>query len=375
MSPRAASLAAVFISLAVDVWAGSQYKGTPARNHYVPVIRALRPAPAPVPAAPAPAPAPDSDSSRRWSPAPEYPASSPSASPANRYPAPAIKSEPVSGFAPTFESGGGFMRMTLRPNRFMTQRPAPVSLPDAAPLPARAPAAQTPPRRPSADMIELEAARMSPDAGQAWRWSARAMRYEQAWADSIHDLHIRGRSRTAGHPLERAALVHAQTGGTCTIVSYQEMLLEHGALPPGDPQRQEDELFEESVRKGYFNGARDGANGGYQVRNLGDLLENHGLKVIRHGGDTDEALINAVSQGRMVAAEVDPAYVWYNRSDAGRRHTIVITGLERSRETGKILAFYINDSAPAYYAGARLVPASLLLAAWRASGSYFVEAQ
>lgn len=185
---------------------------------------------------------------------------------------------------------------------------------------------------------------------------------EEAEAARIQTLRDQGKTFLIGDPAGRAALVHAQKGQDCVIVSQQQILIMAGLMSNADPEAGEETLQQEAYAKGYH----DQAWGTLPEQN-GALLLDKGFLVTRTDDAGPDRLDAAVRTGRPVLVTVDGRLLW---SEAGRAvlgHMIVVTGAISDRGTGKILGYYVNDSA-APPAGARFIPAAAFLEMWRTAG-------
>lgn len=205
--------------------------------------------------------------------------------------------------------------------------------------------------------------------------SAKSFKDEAQQTAAFASMNAEGKSETMGDPKGRASLVHRQSGGTCSIVAQQQLLLAYGKIPKNaDPKKQEEQLFLEASQKGYFKGTRD--SGGTPWEFIGNLLQDHGLIVAKHARATDGELVAAVAAGKIILADVDTSRFWYNRAFKDSTHSVIVTGLERAKESNTVLGFYVNDSdGGVYHSGGRLVPTAVFLAAWHARESRFVEVQ
>ncbi|MFH1726747.1 MAG: hypothetical protein ABII00_19230 [Elusimicrobiota bacterium] len=185
-----------------------------------------------------------------------------------------------------------------------------------------------------------------------------------------------GGSSTVGDPYKRADLVHRQAGGTCSIVAQQQILKECGALPDGNPRKQETELYEQATRLDYFDGSSYNAmrrwEGGTPWQYVGNLLSENGMIVRKTARAKDAQFVDAVSTGKMLLVDVEVGTFYDDPAHRGAFHSIVITGAELSKGNDELLGVYVNDSNTTE--AARFVPKDQFLKAWRAAGSRIIEA-
>ncbi len=182
---------------------------------------------------------------------------------------------------------------------------------------------------------------------------------------AVNALRKAGKTQTIGDVSGRAAFAFHQTGNTCTIASQVEILADLGEVK-ADPQAlkaKEDELYARSVSLGYFNGnaadPQSRENGGTSWMHAGELLDR---PIQRQFMVKPADLQKTVSTGRMVMVETDAGVLWHQRQYAGSKHTVVITGAEVERGTGRLLGYYINDTGVGE--GGRFVDAAQFLKAW-----------
>lgn len=201
------------------------------------------------------------------------------------------------------------------------------------------------------------------------------METELGWAKQVREAQIVGAVVSLGRPEEYARLVHKQAGMTCAVVAVQEVLLAYDVLPFNQDLagQQEDTLFNEANQKGYYLGARNEIGSGLLQGKVDLLLQDHGLTAMpRH---SESELVEALTSGKIVIADMDMGALYYDRNLAGKIHTIVVTGLKRLERDGPVLGFDINDSSyeAGQYAADRIVPAEAFRRAWVNGGGTFIE--
>lgn len=224
-------------------------------------------------------------------------------------------------------------------------------VPIFSPFPSGPPAVPAPPIDPSGgDNVFQLPSRLAGSKG------------ELAQIDAMRRL---GQTRTVGDPGGRAKLVHAQTGGTCSIVSQQQILEAYGVIARGDAAKTEDQLKTEAANKGFFDN-------GVPPRYEADLLVEHGMVVTKRYKAADDDLAQAVKKGGIVLVGVDAARIWDIKSRTVLGHALIVTGAELDK-SGKVLGYYFNDSGADPPKGGRFLPAGQFLAAWRANGAAFYE--
>ena len=237
-------------------------------------------------------------------------------------------------------------------------------------------------------------------------------------------LHSIGLTKTVGDPESRKELVHRQTGGTCAVVSQEQVLKSMGI------EKSEDDLYRESVEKGYFGTSKpipcqtpggsttcrlafdrgkgdysiiapDGSaatpltdpdafmrrNGGTWVNQVGKLIEDNAdvevinkqfsqeadkknlletiLKTPFYLHDQRESLVKAEKDGKIALVTVDAGRLWGKKEYLGGLHTVAVTGVEVNRFTGEVSGYYINDSGAWPEERGRLVSRERFEHAWR----------
>lgn len=183
----------------------------------------------------------------------------------------------------------------------------------------------------------------------------------------IQGLREKGKTRIVGDPAGRGALVHAQTGQDCVIVSQQQILVMAGLVGNADPAGTEEALQREANAKGYHD-----QEWGTLPEHYGSLLMDRGFLVARADAAGLERLDAAVKTGRPVIVSVDARRLWDQPSQDVISHAIIITGALSDPSTGKLLGYYVNDSAEPP-AGARFITAKTFGEMWQAAGGKMME--
>jgi len=190
---------------------------------------------------------------------------------------------------------------------------------------------------------------------------------------AVDALRAAGKTRTIGGPERRAKFVYRQEGETCGIAAQVQVMADAGLVPP-DPEKlkaKEDELYQQAVALGYFQGSpadpRRRFHGGTAGEYIGDLLD---MPMRKRFGASEEDLFKAVSTGRMVVVSVKTSKLWNSRKFNGG-HVVAVTGVEVGREDGKPLGYYINDTGR--NEGGRFVPARQFMSAWKVWGAVLIE--
>jgi hypothetical protein len=199
---------------------------------------------------------------------------------------------------------------------------------------------------------------------------------EMAKADMMRRL---GQTETVGDPGGMAKVVHRQTGGTCAVVSQQEILQAYGLLPSKDPSKIEAELKQEAIEKGYFqvdtSDPKKPEDLGTPTQYIGNLAMERGVIMTKHAKAPLKEFDAAVERGKPIIVGVDPGILWNDKRYLKSGHAIVVTGAEVAKARGKILGYYVNDSGDEPPGKGRFVPASQFHKAWEADGSWFGEVQ
>lgn len=169
-----------------------------------------------------------------------------------------------------------------------------------------------------------------------------------------------GLTKTFGSPGLYAPQAYAQDGGdTCAIAVQVEILRAHGLLPPGDPVPQERALAADADRRGFR-----GPSGGTPPEYNGDLLTERGLLVSKRLNASWSDLEAALRRGHVAQVGVDARVLW-NVSDPKRLgHSILVTGLEVSKNDDQALGIYINDTGSLVPSAGRFVAKKTFLDAW-----------
>ncbi|MFH2202735.1 MAG: hypothetical protein ABIJ96_06450 [Elusimicrobiota bacterium] len=185
----------------------------------------------------------------------------------------------------------------------------------------------------------------------------------------IDAMRRKGLTQTVGDPARYAGLVHEQENDTCALVTQQQVLEAHGFIKKGDPKANELRLREEAIRKAYFRG-------GTAFQYAGSMLVDHGLIVTKHDKVGLEEFDKAVLNGKMAIASVDARWLWgMESSQRAMGHSILVTGVEVSKKTGKVLGYYYNDSGDDPPKGAGFVPVGKFRKAYKIRGGRFTEVQ
>lgn len=190
---------------------------------------------------------------------------------------------------------------------------------------------------------------------------------DAAELERIQQLRENGKTRIVGDPAGRGALVHAQTGQDCVIVSQQQILVMAGLVSNENPAAAEEALQLEANAKGYHD-----QEWGTLPEHYGSLLMDRGFLVARVDAAGAERLDAAVKTGRPVIVSVDARRLWDQPSQDVISHAIVITGALFDPSTGKLLGYYVNDSAEPP-AGARFITARTFGEMWQAAGGKMLE--
>ncbi|HVE12085.1 MAG TPA: hypothetical protein VNI01_01705 [Elusimicrobiota bacterium] len=195
-----------------------------------------------------------------------------------------------------------------------------------------------------------------------------------------------GEAGTVGNPVGAAAVLHRQTGGTCGIVTQQQIIQLAGAAPEGLRGRAfEERLVERAYEAGYFGSpgrARARLVDGTPSGHIGSLLTEHGIPYRRHREVSQAVIDETLRDGRMLIAAVHAPELWTNGRRveefhapeeairAGTDHVVVITGGAVDAR-GRFTVYYINDSGTGE-AGRPVSPA-VLFSAMRRGGSAYLE--
>ncbi len=190
---------------------------------------------------------------------------------------------------------------------------------------------------------------------------------------AVNRLRAAGKTLTIGNPERRAEFVYRQEGETCAIAAQVQVLADSGAVP-ADPKAlkaKEDELYQRAIALGYFEGSAGDKkrrfHGGTSGQYGGNLLD---MPMRKRAAASEDDLFKAVSTGRMVIVNMKTAALWNTRKFNGG-HTVAITGVEISRDSGKPLGYYINDTGT--NEGGRFVAVKQFMAAWKPWGSLMIE--
>lgn len=183
-------------------------------------------------------------------------------------------------------------------------------------------------------------------------------------ADALRRL---GLTSTVGDPGRLAPLAYTQAASnTCGVASQLQVLRSRGILPDGDQRVQEKALAEEAARRGFFETGTPTAYGG-------SILVEKGVLVSKHIGAKWEQFEAAVARGGLVEASVDARFLWNEKSESALGHSILVTGAEVSRTSGKLLGVYINDSGTDPAGAGRFIPIAQLRKSWEGFTRNFVE--
>lgn len=190
---------------------------------------------------------------------------------------------------------------------------------------------------------------------------------------AVDALRAAGKTRTIGAPERRAKYVYRQEGETCGIAAQVQVMAEAGLVPP-DPAKlkaKEDELYQQAVALGYFQGSpadpRRRFHGGTAGEYIGDLLD---MPMRKRFDASERDLFQAVSSGRIVVVSVKTSKLWNARKFNGG-HVVAVTGVEVGREDGKPLGYYINDTGR--NEGGRFVSVKQFMDAWKPWGAVLIE--
>ncbi len=247
-----------------------------------------------------------------------------------------------------------------------------------APSQSRAPIAAVPDPRPTS-LTEFAPAPPPPWSVPMTAFSAGDARHTEDPAElaRIEQLHRLGLYHTAGNPQLLGHFVHAQQGGDCSIVTQEEVLEILGRQPGDHPLRLEDKLLGQAERQGFITATNQGVMPVHQ----GGLLTANGIPVVKHYYDPQEGwkflnseLDRTLKKGRVAIASVDAGILWNDPHFLGGGHSILVTGAEVNRLTGRVVGYYINDSGSQPPMGDRLVSADQFRRAFDSSvGGDFVE--
>lgn len=183
----------------------------------------------------------------------------------------------------------------------------------------------------------------------------------------IQGLREQGKIRLVGDPAGRGSLVHAQTGQDCAVVSQQQILVMAGLVGNADPAGTEDALQREANAKGYHD-----QEWGTLPEHTASLLADRGFLVTRTESAGVARLDSAVKTGRPVIVAVDARQLWDQPAQDVISHAVVVTGALVEPSTGRLLGYYVNDSA-APPAGARFISAKTFGEMWQAAGGKLTE--
>lgn len=202
------------------------------------------------------------------------------------------------------------------------------------------------------------------------------MRGETAQIDAMRRL---GLTRTTGDPARYAPLVHKQDKMTCAVVCQQQMLTAAGVIENKDPKAEEVRLRDEAYKKGFFlmdiSDPDNPKSLGTPWAYLGSLLTEHNMTVTKEYGGSEDDLAEAAKSGDVLLVDVDPGYLWDMKEHRGGSHSVLITGAEISKRSGKVLGYYINDSATDPPGAGKFIPAGRFHQAWKESVRSIVRAR
>lgn len=199
---------------------------------------------------------------------------------------------------------------------------------------------------------------------------------EPALTGEIKILKERHLTKTIGDPVGRGKYVFKQTGGTCGIAAQVIVLMEAGLVKTGpeNAKRAEDQLYERAVKDGFFGGdasdPKQRKTGGTPPQHIGDLLP---MPVVKHYAADPQQLFAAVKRGKTVIVTSDAGRLWNDKNFFNGGHIILVTGAEVESATGKLLGYYVNDTATSPPQAARFITAKQFREAWFASGGFFAE--
>jgi hypothetical protein len=142
----------------------------------------------------------------------------------------------------------------------------------------------------------------------------------------------------------------------------------------------EDALREEAIANGWYT-----PGGGMPLEHVGDLLEAHGINVVRTHSASFENLVEKLNEGQRVVVAVDKDEVWNPGQgvlqdeilgDFGRipghdaNHVVEVIGIDNTYPANPMVI--LND--PSHPDGKGLmVPAEEFLSAWADSGNFMVS--
>jgi hypothetical protein len=259
------------------------------------------------------------------------------------------------------------------PSQGIAPRRTLLDLPDAVPPLAKKPA---PDILPKSDALTLA---WKTAASQVLRFMISPLIPSPDWTDKAQaDLLRRmGLTETIGNPGAWADLAHRQGRGNCAVVTQQQVLQAYG-LVRGDPSAVERELTGEAQSKGYFkvnyaDPSSPPKDEGSPRQYMGNLLQDRGFLVSKHARAEAQALNAAVLRGRPVGVSVDPGILWDDETAKGYRHSVLVTGAEKGRNSGFILGYYVNDSGSLDPARDHFIPSWQFLRAFVSAGSSFFE--
>ncbi len=159
--------------------------------------------------------------------------------------------------------------------------------------------------------------------------------------------------------------------GTCGLVSTEQILNRFGK------NITENEIVHCAIKNelGDFKPETSPRyKGGTIPEELAKILKVNGVPAQVKDGASIDDLARFVEDRRGIIIAVNSATLWdqmYDSSDGDADHAIIVTGLKRTRDTGKILGFYINDSGDIPPKSGRFVSADKMQEMWTQSTGRF----
>lgn len=131
--------------------------------------------------------------------------------------------------------------------------------------------------------------------------------------------------------------------GTCGLVSCEDVLRQFGI------EASEADVVRHAIESGlcHTGGSDPGEMGGTTVRDQARVLTDFGVPASDGFARSLDELATDVEAGRGVIIEVNAGVLWNDANYYGfgePNHAIVVTGVARDPETGRVLGAYINDS-------------------------------
>lgn len=173
-------------------------------------------------------------------------------------------------------------------------------------------------------------------------------------------------SNVVGDPTESMENWHLQETDCSCAVAAQEFVLEDLL----DREFSEEELRELAQENGWFS------DNGTPMEDVGNILEEFGLKVDRYQGGTIEDIEQCLENGGNVIIGVDADEIWYGDNDTygpgdDANHAVEVIGVDYSNPDQPMVI--LNDSGNPNGCGS-MVPLDQFMDAWEDSGFFIVEA-